>query len=661
MLLQHIEVCDRLAEGEYWCYEHAGPERFAPIATRQKSNLKLSKCIRHAVRIIRKLGPRRSKSTVEVAELAAAPGSPKRLQPSPTTDYVFVSAEKKTTATNRSDAELSTLSCELTELPTTHSRYYEPQWPLLVSDAPALPIFSTEDMDIDHSESSSAASCRSISPIQEGYYVIDGNPLSPMSPCCDASPRTQRFHFEEMGLEPNMASRVSFPSHMPQMFLESDPVIVSNTVETMPSPTTLYLDVQMTSDFTEPDEVAVTSIPQESPVLPLVYSDEKIICAVDFDSHHHRQISGNCVPAQFTERPTQFLVEDVHQQQTSFGTETQMHTQLELVEGLRRVSAILYKKSIRNLHRDRLTVDVRSFICNMPPCELIVAKGLAALRKFFAGSLPSTLMEIYAMLHVTYVAAIVINQNEVAEVQNDLYADILNWSLAIKSVRERALFVDIARRMWASDHSKHNCPRQATEDISSALKQPCFTTVLPAMSEISRSFSSGSGKSKASASSRDNVDQATTLFNNLKNGTAIYLCRQYLDSMYSCVVSPTPNKADGHVSVLEYTGLLSGRRGPYLRQLQGCSTTIVSREESTTASYWDSKITTPLITFMGLEGFRSIIINVQKLMANGVFHNLREVELKLIYDGQVSVPQLGPINYRADHCIALLAFPGEIP
>jgi len=42
---------------------------------------------------------------------------------------------------------------------------------------------------------------------------------------------------------------------------------------------------------------------------------------------------------------------------------------------------------------------------------------------------------------------------------------------------------------------------------------------------------------------------------------------------------------------------------------------------------------------MGLEGFRSIIINIQQLMANGVFHNLREVELKLIYDGQVSLLQ----------------------
>lgn len=103
----------------------------------------------------------------------------------------------------------------------------------------------------------------------------------------------------------------------------------------------------------------------------------------------------------------------------------------------------------------------------------------------------------------------------------------------------------------------------------------------------------------------------------------------------------TPNKVDRRASVLEYTGLLSGRRGPYLGQLQGCSTTIISREESTTASYWDSKITTPLIIFMGLEGFQSIIINVQKLIVNGVFHNLREVELKLMYDGQVSLPQLG--------------------
>lgn len=530
MLLKHIESCDRLAEGEYWCYEHAGPERFAPVATRQKSNLKLSKCIRHAVRIIRKLGSRRLKNTIEAVELAAEQESPSRILPSPTTDYVFVPAEKKVTVMNRFDAELSTRSCEVNELPTTHSRFYEHQLPLPISDVPSFPGFPPDDMEIDRSETSSSASCRSISPIQEGYHVVDENPLSPMTPCCDGSPRTQHFHFEEMGLEQNLAPPVSFLSHMPQMYLD-DPVIGGASVETIPSPATLYLDVQMTSDFINHHEAVGPSNAQETHVPPMIYSDEKIICAVDYDSHHHRQTSGHNIPPQFTEQHTHFMIDYIQDQQATFGSETQMRTQLELVEGLRRVSAILYKRSVRNIQRDHLTPDVHSFIHNMPPSELIAEKGLAALRKFFAGSLPSTIMEIYAMLHVAYVAAIVINQNEVVEVQNDLYADILNWSLAIKSVRERALFSDIARRIWASDYSKLNCPRQAIEYASGALNQPCFTTVLPAMSEMPRSSSSGSGKSKSFAPSRDSIDQATTLFHNLKNGTAIYLCRQYLDSM----------------------------------------------------------------------------------------------------------------------------------
>lgn len=46
-------------------------------------------------------------------------------------------------------------------------------------------------------------------------------------------------------------------------------------------------------------------------------------------------------------------------------------------------------------------------------------------------------------------------------------------------------------------------------------------------------------------------------------------------------------------------------------------------------------MTRPLIEFMGLEGFRSIVINVQKLLANAVFANLREAELKLMFDAQV--------------------------
>ena len=529
MLLKHIETCDRLAEGEYWCCEHAGPERFAPLAARRKSNLKLSKCIRHAVRIIRKLGSRRLKHTIDVAELAAEPTE--RVQGSPTINNVYVPAEKKVAAMNRFGAELSTQSCEVKELPATHSRFYEHQWPLPTSDAPSFPVYHPDDMEMDKSDTSSSTSCRSISPIEEGYHVVDDNPLSPMSPCCDASPRTRAVHFDEMEPEPPSTSRASFPSYMPQMYLDES-VIVSASAETIPSPATLYLDVHMTSDFPIQDEVVETSITQDVPVLPIVYSDEKIICAVDYDSHHHCRTTGNYMPLQFTEQHMQLMLEDGQEQQTTFGTETQMRTQLELVEGLRRVSAILYKRSVRNLQRDHLTSDVRSFMSNMPSSEHIAEKGLAALRKFFAGSLPSTIMEIYAMLHVAYVAAIVINQNEVVEVQNDLYADILNWSLAIKSVRERALFGDIARRIWASDYSKLNCPRQATEYVPGALNQRCFTTVLPAMSEVPRSSSSGSGKSKSFAPSRCSADQANTLFHNLKNGTAIYLCRQYLDGMY---------------------------------------------------------------------------------------------------------------------------------
>ena len=47
-------------------------------------------------------------------------------------------------------------------------------------------------------------------------------------------------------------------------------------------------------------------------------------------------------------------------------------------------------------------------------------------------------------------------------------------------------------------------------------------------------------------------------------------------------------------------------------------------------------ITEPLLLDMGLEGLHPIIVTAEKLLNQGVFRNLRELELKLLYDAMVA-------------------------
>ena len=87
--------------------------------------------------------------------------------------------------------------------------------------------------------------------------------------------------------------------------------------------------------------------------------------------------------------------------------------------------------------------------------------------------------------------------------------------------------------------------------------------------------------------------------------------------------------------VFEYMGLTVSPHGNHLRQMHEFSHAAPTVGTSDYAEYWETMVTRPLIEFMGLEGFCSIVVNVQKMLEHGAFGSLREAELKLIFDGQV--------------------------
>ncbi|MCJ1431278.1 hypothetical protein MMC27_000629 [Xylographa pallens] len=516
----------------------------------------------------------------------------------------------------RAGAELSTTrSCELKiELPTTVSRCYELQSPILSSDVPDLRFASGDAMEVDEAENSSLASSPSISPIEEEYDIISSNTSSPMSPCytIDASPQVS-CNDDPFGSD--LTSPVFFPVPVFDLnHIDYDVVFASHDVaSTIPG-----LCGSVTSGSSEAVEALKLDLPNTFAGKPNPhegYSDEKMICHVEDGTGRDQQRSDNHSNEYDLSGIQRSMVNSVCCGKNVTGADVQMQSQHALIEALRHVSPMLYKRSLRNLRRDPVTAAVRSFIENVPLPENIIKIGLATLRKVFSNTLPNKLMDIFAMLHVAYVVAIVINQKDFTEIQRDLYADILNWSLAIKSTDERALLTNIAQLMWASDHSKMNSPRIVNDVLSGTLKQACFTTVLPPISELPASHSSSDSYSRGFVSSEAYSNDTTALFQALKGGTSVYLCKQYLD-------------------VFEYTGLLAKSPSTHLQQMQEHLNAAPLANTSDYTEYWEAVVTRPLLEFMGLEGFCPIVVKVQRMLGRGAFGTLREAELKLIFDGQ---------------------------
>ena len=526
-LLKHVLVCDQLREGTYWCPEHQAPERFStPVSGKHRSIPKLSVCLRNAVRIIRRLGSRRSKNNA-LFELEAHQAH------QPPNGYIWDPDEKSLKGKReRVGAELSTTrSCELKiELPTTVSRYYELQSPVRLSVVPDVPFVSVDAMEVDKADDSSLASIRSISPIEDGYDVISSNMSSPMSPCYTIDTGSQGT-INDNPLGSDVTPPVLFPvSAFSLDHINDDGNLANRAVRpTIPGlweiDATVSLEVFEALKPDQPIAFEAMSHPCQG------YGNEKMICHIVDSTRRIQQHSDDRLYGHGLGRPQSSMANSVYCRRSVSGDDIQMQSQLALTEGLRHVSSMLYKRSLRNLRREPVTTAVRSFIENMPLLENIIKVGLSTLRKVLSNTLPNRLMDIYAMLHVAYVVAIVINQKDVSEIQRDLYADILNWGLAIKSIDERALFANIAQLLWASEHSKLNCPRIVNNVLSGTLNQTCFTTVLPPICELSASHSSSDSRTGGFMSSQAYYNDTTALFQALKSGTAVYLCKQYLDSM----------------------------------------------------------------------------------------------------------------------------------
>ena len=88
--------------------------------------------------------------------------------------------------------------------------------------------------------------------------------------------------------------------------------------------------------------------------------------------------------------------------------------------------------------------------------------------------------------------------------------------------------------------------------------------------------------------------------------------------------------------VVEYTGLLSGHRGPYLCSTEAQSH-VLEPELATTASIIETGVINSLMEKIGLEAYHPIVKNAQRLLKHGTSLTLHELELKLSFDARVIV------------------------
>ena len=422
-------MCDQLKIGEYWCPACQKSERFIPATgTTYRPVLKLSACLKHAMRFIRKLGSRRSKK-------AGASGPPKceleanQICGLSSVDESWYPAEKQALGNRREPkgpAELSTThSCELRiELPSTSSRYYERQssTPLIEELGILNPYY--DPMEMDEPNVSSSVSSRSISPIEDDYDVVDTASSSPTLPCYTIESLPQALY----GTAEDLAKSLTSPVALSAPILEFDSEPYQHIV--VGAPDKVFAQAQQSilgsPIFLHPAEPLQPVVVQEALMMRTTFSDEKELYLEVHDETIGQQKASYSTHAYSSKdliyQPTSV---DGHQDERN-NTEIQIQSQYEFVESVQRVSPMLYKRSIRNLRRDPMTHPVLSFIDHMPAQELVLERGLTTLRMLFNKSLPSEIMDIYAMLHVSYVFAIVVNQKDVVEVQKDLYADILN-------------------------------------------------------------------------------------------------------------------------------------------------------------------------------------------------------------------------------------------
>ena len=120
-----------------------------------------------------------------------------------------------------------------------------------------------------------------------------------------------------------------------------------------------------------------------------------------------------------------------------------------LTEALQRT----YDLSQEKICQPTTSASALSFVSSVPNVEVMMKLALTALRNFYRGSLPTTAIEVYSLLHLAYAASLIITHEDPMLLFNDLFVDVLHWAGAIDSVEDKALFIEVAQHIWLPETS----------------------------------------------------------------------------------------------------------------------------------------------------------------------------------------------------------------
>ena len=106
-----------------------------------------------------------------------------------------------------------------------------------------------------------------------------------------------------------------------------------------------------------------------------------------------------------------------------------------------------HEQIIQRLSHPVVTPSVSLFLEDIPSNRALTRQGMTTFERFFSGHLPTSILEIFAMLHVAYAFALAIDyRQDIVRLQTDFYLDILCWGQAIHPT-ERAAFEEIAEHL----------------------------------------------------------------------------------------------------------------------------------------------------------------------------------------------------------------------
>ena len=212
-----------------------------------------------------------------------------------------------------------------------------------------------------------------------------------------------------------------------------------------------------------------------------------------------------------------------------------------LVEGVRDAFRSQYSRSTERICSSSVSPLASSFTNNRPASGALLNTGLLTLRKVILGVLPATSMEVFAILHLAYATACVLDCKSLLDQPEDVFADMASWKRTITDRKDRFLFEDLVQDLQALPSRRTSCQLlpSAQSDFTLSNGRESFDRPFddspkresyPGALVDRRTFQNSDSGSSALPETENQQDDLLGILN---DSPVIRVCLQYLDSMAS--------------------------------------------------------------------------------------------------------------------------------